>query len=160
VLVAQVLGRVFMKQPFDDPFSAVDTVLRAHPPGGKVQAALVDVHAEATSEKMGLGHFCDGRASVVVGTHTHVPTADVQVLPGGTAFQADAGMCGDYNSIIGMDKVEPMRRFVTGMTRDRFTPAEGEATLCGLLTETDDRTGRALRAVPVRVGGRLAQAAP
>ena len=160
VLVAQVLGRVFMKRPFDDPFSAVDAVLKAHPRGGMVQASLVDVHAEATSEKMGLGHFCDGRASVVVGTHTHVPTADAMVLPGGTAYLSDAGMCGDYQSVIGMDPAEPMRRFVTGMGKGRFSPALGEATLAGLYVETDDRTGAATRATPVRVGGRLAPAAP
>jgi len=160
VLVAQVLGRVFMKQPFDDPFSAIDAVLRSHPPGGMVQASLVDVHAEATSEKMGLGHFCDGRASVVVGTHTHVPTADTMILPGGTAYQSDAGMCGDYNSVIGMDKVEPLRRFITGMARDRFAPADGPATLCGLMAETDDRTGLTTAVHPVREGGRLAAAGP
>jgi hypothetical protein len=160
ILVAQVLGQVFMKRPFDDPFSAVDAVLRAHPRGGLVQASLLDMHAEATSEKMGMGHWCDGRASVVVGTHTHVPTADAVVLPGGTAYQTDAGMCGDYDSVIGMQKDEPLRRFITGMGRDRFTPAEGEATLSGLYVETDDRTGQAKRAVPVRVGGRLSEARP
>ncbi|MBP1806249.1 TIGR00282 family metallophosphoesterase [Rubellimicrobium aerolatum] len=160
VLVAQVLGQVFMKRPFDDPFSAVDTVLKAHPRGGLVQASLIDVHAEATSEKMALGHYCDGRASVVVGTHTHVPTADVVIHGGGTAYQSDAGMCGDYDSIIGMQKEEPMRRFITGMGRDRFTPALGEATLSGLYVETEDRTGRATRALPVRLGGRLSEATP
>ncbi|TNC73050.1 TIGR00282 family metallophosphoesterase [Rubellimicrobium roseum] len=160
VLVAQVLGQVFMKRPFDDPFSAVDGVLRAHPRGGLVQASLIDMHAEATSEKMAMGHFCDGRASVVVGTHTHVPTADVVIHSGGTAYQSDAGMCGDYDSIIGMQKDEPMRRFITGMGRDRFTPALGEATLAGLYVETEDRTGRATRAVPVRLGGRLPEARP
>jgi metallophosphoesterase (TIGR00282 family) len=160
VLVAQVLGQVFMKRPFDDPFSAVDTVLRAHPRGGLVQAALVDIHCEATSEKMAMGHWCDGRASVVVGTHTHVPTADAMVLPGGTAYQTDAGMCGDYNSVIGMEKDEPMRRFITGMGKGRFQAAEGEATLSGLYVETDDRTGRATRVAMVREGGHLAAAAP
>ena len=155
VLVAQALGQVFMKRPFDDPFSALDTVLRAHPPGGLVQAAVVDFHAEATSEKMAMGHFCDGRASLVVGTHTHVPTADAQILPRGTAYLTDAGMCGDYDSVIGMQKDEPMRRFLTGMPRDRFTPAEGEATLSGVLVTTDDRTGRATTIEPVRDGGRL-----
>ncbi|MEM9910215.1 MAG: TIGR00282 family metallophosphoesterase [Pseudomonadota bacterium] len=160
VLVAQVLGQVFMKRPFDDPFSAIDAVLRAHPRGGAVQAALVDIHCEATSEKMGMGHFCDGRASVVVGTHTHVPTADCQILPGGTAFQSDAGMCGDYLSVIGMEKAEPMRRFVTGMAKERFTPAMGEATLCGLFIETDDKTGAALRVEMVREGGRLPPSGP
>ncbi len=160
VLVAQVLGQVFMKRPFDDPFSAVDAVLRSHPRGGMVQASLVDVHCEATSEKMGMGHFCDGRASVVVGTHTHIPTADVQILKGGTAFQADAGMCGDYDSVIGMEKSEPLRRFVTGMPKGRFTPALGEATLSGLYVETDDRTGVATRVEMVRQGGRLQPQGP
>ncbi len=160
ILVAQVLGQVFMKRPFDDPFSAIEPVLKAHPLGGQAQAALVDMHCEATSEKMAMGHWCDGRASVVVGTHTHIPTADTQILPGGTAFQSDAGMCGDYDSVIGVEKSEPMRRFITGMPKGRFEPATGEATLAGLFVETDDRTGKALRAVPIRVGGRLAPSAP
>ena len=155
LLVTQALGQVFMSRPYDDPFSALDGVLRAHPPGGMVQAVLVDIHAEATSEKMATGHFCDGRASVVVGTHTHVPTGDAQILTGGTAYLSDAGMCGDYDSVIGMDKMEPMRRFITGMVRDKFTPAEGEATLCGLFVETDDRSGLAKSVTPLRDGGRL-----
>ena len=160
VLVAQVLGQVFMKRPFDDPFSAIDPVLRAHPRGGMAQAVLVDMHCEATSEKMAMGHWCDGRASVVVGTHTHIPTADAQILPGGTAFQADAGMCGDYDSVIGMAKEEPMRRFITGMGKNRFEPALGEATLAGLYIETDDRTGAATRVAMVLQGGRLQQSGP
>ena len=160
VLVAQVLGQVFMKRAFDDPFSAIDGVLRAHPLGGLAQAVIVDMHCEATSEKMAMGHWCDGRASMVVGTHTHVPTGDAMILEGGTAYLTDAGMCGDYNSVIGMEKAEPMRRFITGMARDRFTPAKGEATLSGFYIETDDRTGRATRALPVRVGGRLQASGP
>ena len=160
ILVTQVLGQVFMKRPFDDPFSAVDAVLRTHPLGGMAQAILVDVHAEATSEKMGMGHWCDGRSSLVVGTHTHVPTGDAQILSGGTAFQSDAGMCGDYNSVIGMDKLEPLRRFVTGMGKERFTPAEGEATLSGVYVETDDRSGKAARVRMIRVGGRLEESLP
>ena len=160
VLVAQVLGRVFMKQPFDDPFSAIDPVLKTHRLGVAVQAAIVDVHAEATSEKMGMGHWCDGQASLGVGTHTHVPTGDAQILKGGTAYLTDAGMCGDYDSVIGMEKLEPMRRFVTGMVQGRFEPAGGEATLSGVFVETDDRTGLAQRVVMVRVGGRLQESAP
>lgn len=160
ILVAQVLGQVFMKRPFDDPFSAIDPVLKSHPRGGLVQAALVDMHCEATSEKMAMGHWCDGRASVMVGTHTHVPTADAMILPGGTAFQSDAGMCGDYDSVIGMTKDEPMRRFITGMPKGRFTPADGEATLSGLYIETDDRSGQATRVAMVRQGGRLQQIGP
>lgn len=160
VLVAQVLGQVFMKRPFDDPFSAIDPVLRAHPLGGMVNASLIDMHCEATSEKMAMGHWCDSRASVVVGTHTHVPTADAMILPGGTAYQTDAGMCGDYDSVIGMDKAEPMRRFITGMGKERFTPASGDATLSGLYIETDDKTGKAVRVAMVRDGGLLQAAAP
>lgn len=160
VLVAQVLGQVFMKRPFDDPFSALDGVLRQYPRGGVVQASLIDIHCEATSEKMAVGHFCDGRASIVVGTHTHVPTGDAQILPGGTALLSDAGMCGDYNSVIGMEKDEPLRRFITGMPKGRFTPAAGEATVAGLYVETDDRTGAAIRISMVRQGGRLEPAGP
>ncbi len=160
ILVTQVLGQVFMKRPFEDPFAHVDAVLKKYPAGGLVQAALVDVHCEATSEKMAMGHFCNGRASMVVGTHTHVPTGDAQILDKGTAYLSDAGMCGDYNSVIGMEKAEPLRRFVTGMSKGRFTPADGDVTLSGLYIETDDRNGKATRVEPVRVGGRLAPCGP
>ena len=160
VLVTQVLGQVFMKRPFDDPFSAVDTVLKQHPLGGLAQAIIVDVHCEATSEKMAMGHWCDGRASLVVGTHTHVPTGDAQILQGGTGYLTDAGMCGDYNSVIGMEKLEPLRRFITGMPKERFQPANGPATLSGVYVETDDRTGRAEKVRMIRIGGRLEDARP
>ncbi|MEL7099570.1 MAG: TIGR00282 family metallophosphoesterase [Pseudomonadota bacterium] len=160
VLVAQALGQVFMKRPFDDPFSALERVLKTHPLGGQADAILIDIHCEATSEKMAVGHWCDGRASVVVGTHTHVPTGDAMVMKGGTAYLTDAGMCGDYNSVIGMQRDEPLRRFITGMPKDRFTPALGEATLSGLYVETDDATGKATRAVMVRQGGLLEPSGP
>jgi metallophosphoesterase (TIGR00282 family) len=160
VLVAQALGQVFMKRPFDDPFSALDAGLKPYPRGGLAQAVIVDIHAEATSEKMAVGHFCDGRASLVVGTHTHVPTADAMILSGGTGYLTDAGMCGDYDSVIGMEKAEPLRRFITGMPKERFTPAGEAATLSGVFVETEDRTGAATRIAPVRVGGRLQDAAP
>lgn len=160
ILVVQVLGQVFMKRTFDDPFSHLERVLKAHPLGGQAQAVLVDVHCEATSEKMAMGHFCDGRASLVVGTHTHVPTADAQILAGGAAYLTDAGMCGDYDSVIGMQKEEPLRRFITGMPKTRFQPALGEATLSGVYVETDDKTGKATRVAMVRQGGRLEQIGP
>lgn len=160
VLVAQALGQVFMKRPFDDPFSALEPVLKAHPLGGQANAILVDMHCEATSEKMAMGHWCDGRASLVVGTHTHVPTADAMVLPGGTGYLTDAGMCGDYHSVIGMEKTEPLRRFITGMPKDRFTPANGPATLSGAYIETDDRTGKTTRIAMVRDGGLLERSTP
>jgi hypothetical protein len=155
VFVAVALGRVFMKRPFDDPFSALDAALKSAPLGGAAEAAMVEIHAEATSEKMAIGHWCDGRASLVVGSHTHVPTADAMILPKGTAYQTDAGMCGDYDSVIGMDKLEPMKRFVTGMGSTRFEPALGEATICGTYLETDDATGLARRIAPVRLDGKL-----
>ncbi|MEP4197585.1 MAG: TIGR00282 family metallophosphoesterase [Aliishimia sp.] len=160
VLVAQVLGQVFMKRAYDDPFSAIDLALKTYPRGGQAQAVIVDMHCEATSEKMAMGHWCNGRASLVVGTHTHVPTADAMILEKGTAYLSDAGMCGDYNSVIGMEKTEPLRRFLTGMPKDRFSPAMGEATLSGVYIETDDKTGAATRIVPVRQGGLLAQSGP
>jgi len=160
VLVAQALGRVFMRQPFDDPFSALEASLKKHPLGAGADAVIIDFHAEATSEKMALGHYFDGKASLVVGTHTHVPTSDTQILPRGTAYQSDAGMCGDYNSVIGMEKSEPLRRFITGMPGGRFNPAEGEATLSGVFVETDNLTGRAASVSPVRAGGRLAPVLP
>lgn len=159
VYVAQALGQVFMKRPFADPFSALDAALKKAPLGGAADAVIVDFHAEATSEKMAMGHWLDGRASLVVGTHTHVPTSDTMIMPKGTAYQTDAGMCGDYHSVIGMDTGEPLNRFLTGMSKGRFTPADGEATLSGVYVETD-RKGKAVDAVPVRVGGQLRQQGP
>ncbi|MEO0402777.1 MAG: TIGR00282 family metallophosphoesterase [Pseudomonadota bacterium] len=159
VLVTQALGQVFMKRPFDDPFSALETVFRTHPLGGQADAIIVDFHCEATSEKMAMGHWCDGRASLVVGTHTHVPTADAMILAKGCGYLSDAGMCGDYNSVIGMQRDEPLRRFITGMPKERFTPALGEATLSGVYIETDS-TGKATRIEMVRQGGALSQCGP
>ena len=123
-------------------------------------AIIVDMHCEATSEKQAMGHFCDGRASLVVGTHTHVPTADHRILPDGTAFMSDVGMTGDYDSVIGMDKDEPLMRFLRRISGARFEPANGPATLCALAVETDDATGLARRIAAVRLGGRLEEARP
>ena len=159
VLVMNVMGRLFM-DPLDDPFAAVDKELSDAPLREVADAILIDFHGEATSEKNAMGYFCDGRASLVVGTHTHVPTADARILPAGTGYITDLGMTGDYNSIIGMDTEEPLRRFTTKMRSGRFQPAEGEATLCGVFIETDDKTGLATRIEPIRVGGGLAQAIP
>ncbi len=159
VLVMNAMGRVFM-DALDDPFAGVDRELDACPLGRGCDAAVVDMHAEATSEKMALAHHVDGRASLVVGTHTHVPTADHQILPGGTAYLSDAGMTGDYDSVIGVAKEEPIRRFLTKLPSGRYEPAAGPATLCGVAVETDDATGLAVRIAPVRLGGRLSQARP
>lgn len=159
VLVVNAIGRVFM-QPMDDPFRAVEAALAAAPLGEVVDAVIVDFHTEATSEIQGMGFFLDGRATLVVGTHTHIPTSDHRILRGGTALMADAGMCGDFDSIIGVDAEEPLNRFLTGIPNGRFTPAEGEATLCGVAVETDPRTGLAASVHPVRIGGSLSQAVP
>jgi metallophosphoesterase (TIGR00282 family) len=159
VLVINLLGRVHMDS-LDDAFAAVDRELEACHLGAGADAIIVDMHAEATSEKMAMGHFCDGRASLVVGTHSHVPTADAQILPNGTAYQTDAGACADYDSVIGNQKEEPLRRFTTRISQGRFKPAEGEATLCGVFVETDEATGLARRIEPIRVGGRLSQTVP
>jgi metallophosphoesterase (TIGR00282 family) len=158
VLVINVMGRVFMN-PLDDPFAAVERELAACPLGEAADAIVVDMHAEATSEKMAMGHFCDGRVSLVVGTHSHIPTADAQILPGGTAYQSDAGACADYDSVIGMDKAEPLHRFVYKIPTQRFTPATGPATVCGVFVQTGAK-GLAQRIEPVRLGGRLSQALP
>ncbi|WP_196260522.1 TIGR00282 family metallophosphoesterase [Pelagibacterium limicola] len=159
VLVVQAVGRVFMP-PMDDPFRAVEAAIEACPLGVQADAIVVDFHAEATSEMQAMGHFLDGRATLVVGTHTHIPTSDHRILKGGTALLSDAGMCGDYDSVIGMEPEEPLNRFLTGIPNNRFTPAEGEATLCGVAVETDPATGLARKVSPVRIGGSLAQALP
>ena len=158
-LVINAMGRVFMT-PFDDPFAAIARELEACPLREAADAIVVDFHCEATSEKQGIGYFCDGRVSLVVGTHTHVPTADHQILTGGTAYMTDAGMTGDYDSVIGMQKEEPLRRFTSGIPSGRFEPAMGAATLSGVAVETDDATGLAVRIAPVRIGGRLTPALP
>ena len=159
VLVLNALGRIFM-DPLDDPFAAIDNELAACPLMNGADAIVIDLHAEATSEKQAMGFFTDGRASVVIGTHTHAPTADHQILPGGTAFMSDVGMTGDYNSVIGMAKEEPINRFVRKIPSYKFEPALGPATLCAIAVETDDRTGLAQRIAPVRLGGRLEEARP
>jgi len=160
VLVMSLLGQRSMEPILDDPFSAADRELDACPLGQACDAIVVDMHADVTSEKMAMGHFCDGRASLVVGSHSHVPTADAQVLPAGTAYQTDAGACADYDSVIGNEKEEPLRRFTTRIPSARHKPAEGPATVCGVFVETDDSTGLALRVEPIRIGGRLIQTIP
>jgi 2',3'-cyclic-nucleotide 2'-phosphodiesterase len=159
VLVVNVMGRVFM-DPMDCPFRAADKELEACPLGAMADAIIVDMHAEATSEKAAMGHWCDGRASLVVGTHSHIPTADAQVLPKGTAYQTDAGACADYGGVIGFQPDVPLHRFLHKTPAGRMQPADGPATVCGVFVVTDDRTGLALQIEPIRIGGRLAQTVP
>ena len=158
VLIAQAMGRLFM-DPLDCPFQAVEELLNRNRLGPNLHAVLLDFHAEASSEKMAFGHAFDGRASAIVGTHTHVPTADHQILPGGTGYATDLGMCGDYDSVIGMAKDGATARFIRKVPGERLAPAEGAATVCGAFIETDDK-GMAIRMEPVRLGGRLSQTMP
>jgi metallophosphoesterase (TIGR00282 family) len=158
LLVVNLLGRIFM-DALDDPFATVERELGAWPLGRDCDAILVDVHAEASSEKWALGHFADGRASVVVGTHTHVPSADHRILTGGTGFVTDVGMTGDYDSVIGMEKDEPLRRFTRRIASGRFEPALGPATLCAVAVEIGPE-GLAKAIAPVRIGGALSPATP
>ena len=159
VLVINAMGRVFMDQ-LDDPFAAVEREVEACPLGEQVDAIVLDFHAEATSEKQAMAHFLDGRVTLVVGTHTHVPTADHRIFPRGTAFQSDVGMCGDYDSVIGMNHEEPLRRFLQKVPGERFTPADGPATLAGIAVEVDEATGLATAVAPLRVGGILSETLP
>jgi metallophosphoesterase (TIGR00282 family) len=158
-LVINAMGRIFM-DPLDDPFAAVEREIGACPLKSGADAIIVDMHCEATSEKQSMGFLCDGRVSLVVGTHTHAPTADHRILPGGTAFMSDVGMTGDYQSVIGMDKDEPLGRFMRRISQAKFEAANGPATLSALAVETDDATGLATRVGAVRLGGVLEQARP
>jgi hypothetical protein len=158
-LVINAMCRLFM-EPLDDPFAAVRGELARHRLGGTVNAIIIDLHGEASSEKQAFGFAFDGAVTAVIGTHTHVPTADQRVLPNGTAYQTDAGMCGDYDSVIGMAKDVATQRFLKKLPGERLAPAEGEATVAGLLIVADPGTGLACRVEPLRLGGLLAPAMP
>ncbi len=158
-LIINAMGRIFM-DPLDDPFTVVDRELSACALGKDADVIIIDIHCEATSEKQAMGYFCDGRVSLVVGTHTHAPTADHRILSGGTAFISDVGMTGDFDSVIGMTKDEPLNRFLRKIATSKFEPATGAATLCAIAVETDDATGLAERLGAVRLGGALEQSLP
>jgi 2',3'-cyclic-nucleotide 2'-phosphodiesterase len=160
VMVSNIMGRVFMNPDLDDPFGCAETQMEGGGLGSAFDAVVFDFHAEATSEKICFGHFVDGRASLVVGTHTHTPTADHQILNGGTAYMSDAGMCGNYDSSLGMDKEEPLNRFLTKVPKGRFEAASGPATISGVAVEISDRTGLAEKIAPLRLGPRLEEAVP
>jgi len=159
ILVINVMGRLFM-DALDDPFAAIEDVLRRFKLGKNIDAIVIDVHAEANSEKMAMGHICDGRVSLVVGTHTHIPTGDAQIFSGGTGYQTDAGMCGDYDSVIGMEKKIAINRFIKKVPGERLRPAEEAGTACGVYIETDDRTGLCQKIIPYRSGSHLHQSKP
>jgi metallophosphoesterase (TIGR00282 family) len=152
ILVINAMARIFM-DPLDDPFAAVMNVVQQYPLGQKINAIFVDFHGETSSEKMAMAHYLDGKISALVGTHTHIPTADAHILPLGTAYQTDAGMSGDYNSIIGMKTATPIHKFTKKTPpAERMSPADGEGTLCGVFIETNDQTGKATRILPIRLG--------
>jgi 2',3'-cyclic-nucleotide 2'-phosphodiesterase len=158
-LVICALGRLFM-EPVEDPFGMIDREIRNCPLLHSAGAIVVDFHGEATSEKQAAGNFYDGRISLLAGTHTHVPSADHRILPGGTAYMSDIGMTGDYNSVVGMRKDDPIRRFTRGIPPFRLEPATGTPTMSGVAVETDDATGLAIKVAPVRLGGVLERAVP
>jgi len=154
--VFSLLGRIFMSLPADDPFAAADRVLNGFPKN--VRVCVCDIHAEATSEKIALGHWMDGRVSLIFGTHTHVPTADAKILPGGSAFITDIGMCGPYDSVLGRRKDRVMKYMSTNMPAP-FDVATGDVRLCGVLAEIDPETGRALSVERIEVQGENADQA-
>jgi 2',3'-cyclic-nucleotide 2'-phosphodiesterase len=160
ILIVNVLARLFVETAADDPFVAMERLLAQHRLGQTVQAVFVDFHGEATSEKMAFAQSLDGRVSAVIGTHTHIPTADQHILSHGTAYQSDAGMCGDYNSVIGVKKDLAIWRFTRHVPGERLAPAEGEASVCGCFVVTSDDTGLAQSIDRVQVGGILGEVLP
>ena len=157
ILVIHALGQIFTKYQVNCPFEAVEEVVKNNPLGKEVDAIFVDFHAEATSEKMAMGKFLDGKVTAVVGSHTHIPTNDCHIMNGGTAYQTDAGMCGDYDSVIGMDKNVPLQMFLHKRKFDKMEPAKGEATICGCVVEVDNKTGLATKILPIKIGGILSK---
>ena len=152
ITVVQVMLRLFMGLSLDDPFSVTKKYLQKEKIGTTTNAILIDMHGETTSEKNAFGHFFDGKVSAILGTHTHIPTADAKILSGGTAYQTDVGMTGDYNSVIGMDKANPIHGFVKGYRAEgRFFPADEKITICGAFIETDDKTGLSIKIEPFQI---------
>tara|TARA_Y100001970_G_C14142457_1_gene807943 strand:- start:607 stop:1395 length:789 start_codon:yes stop_codon:yes gene_type:complete len=152
IIIMQVMLRLFIGLSLDDPFSVTKTFLKKTKLGVTCNAIIVDMHGEATSEKNAFGHYFDGKVSAILGTHTHIPTADAKILDGGTAYQTDVGMTGDYNSVIGMDKEKPIHGFIKGYRSEgRFFPASDKITICGTFIETDDSTGLSSKILPFQI---------
>ena len=152
LLVINAMGRLFMEPFLDCPFMAVEDVLKRYPLGGSISAIFVDMHGEATSEKMALAKYFDGKITAVVGTHTHIPTADAHIMKGGTAYLSDAGMCGDYDSVIGLKPETALASFFKKIPKPKQKePASGEGTVCGVFIESGPN-GHAIAIEPIRVG--------
>ena len=154
IAVLNLMGNIFMKKT-DDLFEAVKFFLKKVKLNKEAAFNLVDVHGEITSEKNALAHFLDGLVTAVVGTHTHIPTNDFRILKKGTAYQTDIGMCGDYDSVIGMNKENSIKKFLKDKTATKHFPALGEATMSGLLIEANEKTGLAKKILPILIGGVL-----
>lgn len=159
ILVVNMMCRLFM-DPLDDPFAVMEDILSEYRLGVNCDAVFVDLHGETTSEKMSFGHHFAGRVSAVIGTHTHIPTADAHVMKGGVAYMSDAGMTGDYDSVIGMKKETAVHRFTKKIPGDHFIPASENMMLCGALVVTNDHTGKAQSIEPIRVGDILTETMP
>tara|TARA_Y100000816_G_scaffold233829_1_gene179286 strand:- start:521 stop:1333 length:813 start_codon:yes stop_codon:yes gene_type:complete len=151
ILVINIMGRVFMN-PLDDPFRIIDDIIDNNGLNNVVDAIFVDFHAEATSEKLAMGYYLDGRVSMIAGTHTHIPTSDARILSKGTGYISDVGMSGDYDSILGFDKQNPLEKFISGIPSGRFIPAKGEGTFSGILFETNS-DGLISNISPIKFGG-------
>ena len=154
-IVLNLMGNVFMKK-CDDVFIEAKKFIERFKLGyGQADFIIVDMHGEITSEKMAMGYLFDGKATMVVGTHTHVPTSDHRIMEKGTAYQTDLGMCGDYNSVIGMNRDNSLKKFLKDSSAENHFPALGEATISGLLVTADDKTGLAKKVQPIILGGSL-----
>jgi len=151
VAVINLMGNVFMKK-CEDVFKEAKKFIRLVELKKNADFIVVDMHGEITSEKMAIGHLFDGKATMVVGTHTHVPTADHRIMDNGTAYHTDVGMCGDYNSVIGMNKDNSLKKFLKDPSAKRHHPALGEATISGIMVSADDKTGLANKVEPIILG--------
>ena len=154
VAVINLMGNIFMKK-CEDVFEAAQKFIKSIQLKKDADFIVVDIHGEITSEKMAMGYFLDGKATMVVGTHTHVPTSDYRILEKGTAYQTDIGMCGDYNSVIGMNKDNSLKKFLKDSSATKHYPALGEATISGLMVVADNKTGLANKVEPIVLGGSL-----
>ncbi len=161
ILIINILLRLFVKELSENPFFTVRELLQKYKLGRDVQAIIIDAHGEATSETTAMGHMCDGQVSLVVGTHTHIPTSDGHIMPNGTAYQTDAGMCGDYNSVLGFDKGAAVERFLNKVPQPRMKIANHkDVTIAGVYVEIDEKTGLATKIEQVIFGGCLKQSLP
>ena len=154
IVVINIMCRLFMES-IDDPFEVLDNIIEKYYSDLRKPIILIDVHGEATSEKMSIGHYLDGKVTAILGSHTHIPTADSHIMEKGTLYQSDLGMCGDYDSVLGMNKHSAVQRFRYKHKKIRLETANGEATLCGVLFEVDKKTKKVIQFKQIKIGGIL-----